>query len=26
MPLHRTAAAEMPLRELHGVREYSALL
>jgi hypothetical protein len=26
MPLHRMVAVEMPLRELHGVREYSALL
>jgi hypothetical protein len=26
MPLHRMAAVEMPLRELHGVHEYSALL
>jgi hypothetical protein len=25
MPMHRTAAVEMPLLELHGVREYSTL-
>jgi hypothetical protein len=25
IPLHRTAAVEMPLRELHVVCEYSAL-